>query len=86
MTISVSEPKPFTTLPPLASLTVTCPFESVPEVILFTEYNKSSVLDSAINSIALKVASTGPPPSAFAFFNSPSTEISISAKGFFVYQ
>ena len=60
--MSVSEPTPFTISPSFSILTVTSPNESVPSVILFTEYNCKFELLFTIFSIALKVASTGPPP------------------------
>ena len=60
--MSVSEPIPFTIMPFFSILTVTSPNESVPSVILLTEYNCSLELLPTIFSIALNAASTGPPP------------------------
>ena len=51
--------------------------------MLFTENKSNSALDSTIDSIALKVASTGPPPSAFAENSLPSILMLIDAEGIF---
>ena len=62
ITMSVSDPIPLTIMPFFSILTVTSPNESVPSVILFTEYNCSTDSLLTIFSIALNAASTGPPP------------------------
>ena len=58
----MSEPTPLTITPSFSILAVTSPSESGPSVILLTEYNCSFELLLTIFSIALNVASTGPPP------------------------
>ena len=63
------------------SLTVTSPCESVPLVMLLTEYNCSSVSLLIMVSIALNVASTGPLPSASPVASSPLTVKTIKACG-----
>ncbi len=71
--MSVSEPEPFTAMPSRARRTLTSPCASVPPVMLCTEYSCSCAPEFTIASMALKVASTEPSPSAVALRSSPST-------------
>src|SRR5690554_593577 len=73
MMISVSEPTPLTIRPPRSRRTVTSPWASVPLVMLLTEYSCRLQPESTRDSIALKVASTGPLPSASTVCSSQST-------------
>ena len=71
--MSVSAPCPLTIRPSLDTRTVTSPCESVPLVMLLTEYSSRSVPVCRRLSIALNEASTGPPPVAVALCSTPST-------------
>ncbi|MNT60831.1 hypothetical protein D3C72_1984380 [compost metagenome] len=60
---------------------MTSPWESVPSVMALTEYSCRLACEPAIDSMALKVASTGPEPCAVALRSWPATLTTICACG-----